>query len=174
MESNSKKGLIVLVVILSLLVVGLSSYLIYDKVLNDDNNKNNEIINDNIEEETIEIHIVSVSDTLLRFVGKYHYEYVYKNHENIGDGCRDYANLELKNDGTYTYSYGGTCAGGYVANGNYSIGKNKIYLFNDRCNIALIGDECMYPNCNNVIELDYTETNNSINIKFNDVILEKE
>lgn len=51
-NGNDKKGLIGLVVVLSVLVVGLSSYLIYDKLLEEDevNNKDNEIEeNDNNE-----------------------------------------------------------------------------------------------------------------------------
>ena len=42
MEKKSNKGLLVLVIVLSVLVVGLSGYLIYDKLLADDNTTNNE------------------------------------------------------------------------------------------------------------------------------------
>ena len=39
MEKNSSKGLLILTIILSLLVVGLSSYLIYDKMIAKDDNE---------------------------------------------------------------------------------------------------------------------------------------
>lgn len=53
MKKELNKGLLVLVVILSLLVVGLSSYLIYDKVFKGDNNvnKENDLVDNDINKE---------------------------------------------------------------------------------------------------------------------------
>lgn len=45
MEKNKNKSLLILVIILSLLVVGLSSYLIYDKMIAKDDNDENKINN---------------------------------------------------------------------------------------------------------------------------------
>jgi len=80
----------------------------------------------------------------------------------------------VKNDGTYNYSLWNNLWRRMDANGKYAISEDKIYSFNDNCNIALVGDECMYPNCTKIIELDYTEKHGEITISSGNTKLEKQ
>ena len=57
MEKNSRKGLLILTIILSLLVVGLSSYLIYDKMIAKDDNE----VVDNNEKTNIEFELLDLN-----------------------------------------------------------------------------------------------------------------
>ena len=154
MSKENNRGLIVLVVVLSILVLALSSYLIYDKVLAKDKDAN-DIVENNQDNE------LNPNELYSKFVGKYEYD--------GKEAGSSYHKLEILSNGTYTYSYGMHNGSGYNASGNYSISANKIYLFNDKCNIAIVGNECMYPNCDNLIELNYSIINNEINISDNNI-----
>jgi hypothetical protein len=104
-----------------------------------------------------------------KFYGKWEYLYEYEEPK----GCKDFQNLELKKDGTYTYSAGSNCAGAWEAKGKYAISQNKIYLYNDNCEISLVDNECIYPNCTKIEELNYTEKNGEISITSGTATLEK-
>lgn len=163
---NSNKGLIVTIIILSVVTISLTTYLFYSKMneenLQNDNKKTQN--NEKLENQDI----TNISSVFEKFYGKWEYIYKYE-----GLDCEDYHKLELKNDGTYIYLYGSNCAGASEAKGKYSISKNKIYLYNDDCNIALMEEECGYPNCSKIIELEYTEKDGEVSITTGTIKLEK-
>jgi len=142
--------------------------------VNEDGNiiTNNENLSDDKEQSSdlnnIADNKINSSDDFMKlFVGKYNYEKVY---EDLSSDCnKSYVNLEIKMDGTYTYSYGNACGGGGIAKGNYSIAKDKIYLFNDNCKFVSIDNECVEPNCSTLIKLDYTLVNENIKIVSGDL-----
>ena len=173
MENKSKNSIII--IILTIIILGLSAFIIYDKLINtsDKDNQNeianndnqnetnennednqNEIANNDNQNETTENN----EDLLAKFVGKYQYGERQYDCPPTVDG---YVFLELKKDGTYTYTGGNNCAGGYSAKGNYAISHDKIYLLNDDCKLNETG---FYPNCSPRYEVNYTETDGIINI----------
>ena len=137
-----------IIIVLIIFVIALLGYITYDKIINND----------------IENNSITLNEEIKKIAGKYEYDgktpgsYYYK--------------LELLENGTYTYSYGMHNGGGYNAKGNYALSNNKIYLFNDNCNIAVMGNECVYPNCEKIIELSYNVENNKISIKVENIELE--
>lgn len=159
MENRNK----IIITILSIIIVVLIGYIIYDKTTSLDIN-NEEANNSNNK------NIIS------KFAGSYQYGEKINDSQCNGTNKLDgtsYHYLELKSDGSYTYQYGTNCGGGESATGNYAINNNKIYLFNDNCEIALIDNQCTYPNCNKTIELNYSQNNNIINISTGSTLLEK-
>lgn len=171
MEKNIK--LYTIICILSITLLSLCVYITYDKLNNKENNQiefsennnQNEIINTTNE------------NFIEKFIGKYEYkpnidsniseEDIKKCSPNV-DVTFDIAKLEINNNDTYTFNYGTNCGSGYRINGNYAINNNKIYLFNDECKITKTeNNECVYPNCDALIILDYTEINKEISITYN-------
>ena len=166
-NKNSNK---ILITILIILVLGLSAFIVYDKLINTNKDINqDELANNDNQNETTENN----EDFLSKFVGKYQggediWTKTACNGTNELDGT-DYSYLELKLDGTYTFTYGTNCGSGYGAKGNYAINNNKIYLFNDECKITFNEEgteKCIYPNCDPLVILNYTETNEEINITY--------
>lgn len=143
MNRDDKRLFVTLTMVLSVLVVLLSGYLIYDKFVAKE--EKNDVVNNESNEGD---KVITSKEFISKFVGKYEYD-------GIEPGS-SYHKLEIFSDGKYIYSTGMYNGGAYTANGNYSISENKIYLFNDRCNIANLDGECIYPNCQKIIELDYT------------------
>ena len=115
MNRDDKRKFVVATIILSILVLALSSYLIYDKVLAKDKDAN-DVVENNQDNE------LNPNELYSKFVGKYEYD-----GKETGSS---YHKLEILSNGTYTYSYGMHNGSGHVASGNYSISANKIYLFN--------------------------------------------
>ena len=165
----------IVIVILSVMVVFLGGLVIYNGY--NSSNKTSDVVSDNtvkanndnkVVENTVSTN-VSVVDTISRFVGVYKYEKTFEQTDvSEESGCRfitETVNLELKSDGTFTYGQGPTCSGGISGEGTYAIGYNKIYLHNEKCNPVNTNDECVYPNCKPLIELQYSESNGEIIIK---------
>lgn len=153
---NWKSSLFVVLLVVFMLVCGIMLGNIDFSFNNDSENLNNSVMNDS-------------EEFMSLFVGKYNYEKVY---EDID--CKDYMNLEINSDGTYTYSSGGNCSSGADAQGKYAISNDKIYLFNDNCNISNVDGECMYVNCTSVYEFDYIIIDGKVKISVGGVELEKE
>lgn len=82
-------------------------------------------------------------------------------------------NLNLKDDGTYTYNSEAPCMEGTDASGKYSIYKNIIYLYNDKCNMVNLNNECTYQNCKPIIELKYENNQISAPVRENWIKLNK-
>ena len=163
---NNNKGLIAIIIILTIITLSLTAYLFYSKTNEENLQNDNEKIENN--EKLENQNITNISSVFEKFYGKWEYSYKYEDLD-----CEDYHKLELKKDGTYTYSSGSTCAGAWDAKGKYAISQNKIYLYNDNCKISLVDDVCTYPNCSKIEELDYTEKNGEIHISVGTVKLEK-
>lgn len=147
------------------ILLALSGYLVYDKLtvqkdneekiakyesdikkLQNDLKGGTDNTTNNCTAETTTINQI---DLLL---GNWHYEETF---DSGGLDCTATIKLELKEDGTYTYENGSTCSGGTSATGKYSISKNKIYLQNNNCQSIVSEQQCIYPNCKPIIELDY-------------------
>ena len=129
----------------------------------------NEVVDNNYKDNSIK-----VDDFISKFVGTYEYEYIYENFlcvpEEAGRKARYGITLQLNADGTYVYGKGGDCTGGTTAKGKYSLGRNVLYLYNDECEL---NEECQYPNCQKIIELEYEIIDNEININDFDIINNK-
>lgn len=153
----------IIIIILVILLLALSGYIIYDKT-------NNENIKEETTNNTVnsEINKPLNKEFLSKFSGKYSYEAIY-NKDNICSTTNDYpkakTNFELKEDGTYTYNFSIDCAGGTTSYGNYYIGNDKIYLIANDCPINEINEnQISYPNCHPVYEINYSITNNKIEL----------
>jgi len=152
---QKKQILLTLIIILIVCVVG---YLIYTMINSNKTYKAN--INkykDDIKKlenkiSDLENNSKEMSETLdISFiVGKY----LYKKHDSA---CDVEVNLTLKEDGTFIYENYDSCIGKSNAEGTYAMGSNKIYLYNKLCMPVpdSTARKCEYPNCKNIIELDY-------------------
>lgn len=168
MEKDNK-GLIVLVVILSLLVVGLGGYIIYDKVIDVEDKK--EILNNNKEDNNVEgneeennDNKVDVSKFYEKYSGKYEYS-LSRTVEEPVETCKDYVTIDLKEDGTYDYKYSICRGSGGNAKGNYIVLDHvgEIYLLNDLCKLDESYDGSVgYGNCSPIIELMFDEENEEL------------
>lgn len=161
-----KKKIILLLI--SIVFIGILSYFIYSKI-------NEDKIIDKYQDDIMKLEN-KISDLekmnkesknafdISFIVGKY----TYKKHD---ESCDIEINLDLKEDGSYTYENSSSCGNNTKAEGTYSLGNNKIYLYNKLCEPVpdSTARKCEYPNCKNVIELDYKDgkivTNNVMNGK---------
>ena len=161
MENQKKgKGKTVIIIILALALLGLGGYTIYDKM--NENSKTSSLEKEvkqlNNEITTLKKgkqENVDVINPIDKLIGNWSYEETIKSDNTE---CTATIKLELKEDGTYTYESGHTCAGGIEARGHWSISKDKIYLQNELCLPVPNGESnnCVYPNCQTEIELYYT------------------
>ena len=167
-NKKSGKGLIPVVVVLVLLVLGLGGYIAYDKFSVTENGKTEKPTQTEtqVEDNTIEESSISTvnnnSTTTIKtifnnLVGNYSQQ---KTTTDKDLSCTYYAELNLKEDGTYTYQAGCDCGGGIDASGNYALGVDKIYLYNDKCQPVTIPKdnceyECLYPNCRTLLDIEY-------------------
>lgn len=137
----------VFIVLLIFIIIGLSFYLIYDKVIVKDNQK--EGFN-NIEE-TVESQKNAKSYTYKDVAGNYYFEANIKI-EDLPDANRKYF-LILEEDGTYCYDTIFMAHGGHI--GNYMIVDNTIvlnHLFstgNDEAIVPYDGSEILQISDNN-------------------------
>jgi len=179
------------ITILSIIIVLLTSYIIYDYITihnlketeqKDETNNNESTNNNNNSENTNEStnnqeNIANENEIdeeyqkiLSKFAGKYQYGTAIDQNicntdepnEHRGYGFQI---LTLNNNETFTYSYGTNCGSGYYIEGKYIINKNIIYLINNKCHIALNeNNEFFLPNCGNLITLKFTHENDTIRI----------
>ena len=154
----SKKGK-VLITLLIIIIVALSSaiYCLYNDNVNKESTINDYKTNLNqLQNQVSTSNSNASTDTniLANVVGTWTYS------DKITDPeCDIYIKLVLNNDGTYTYSNTASCCGGRSIKGNYSIGKDKIYLYDDSCEAVPVpasDDTCQYPNCSIINSLGYT------------------
>lgn len=160
MEKKST-GKTIAIVILIILLLGTLGYITYDKFITKDDTTelqkqvkslNNQI--ENLKEKDSNTN----ADPLKKLSGVWTYKESYKMDEN--NPCEINVKLNMKDDGTYTYDNIATCGDGTIAKGTYALGKDKIYLHNENCEPVIVSsdsDECDYPNCTPIIEIDYKD-----------------
>ena len=122
-QKNS--GLIIVLVILLLLVIGLSGYLFYDKIIN--NNYSSENNNSNIENENSNVQLSDIYGTFAFHNSYFSLEGINDDYEQ-GHWETDYLFLLLKDDGS-AYIEGS----GYIENlstekANYILKNNRVIL----------------------------------------------
>lgn len=164
MEKKST-GKTIAIVILIILLLGILGYITYDKFIAKDDtielqkqvkSLNKQIENLNDKNTNLNDNTNTSVNPLENLVGVWVYKASYT--MDVNNECELNVKLDLRDDGTYTYEYGSTCAGGTLANGTYALGKDKIYLYNEDCKPVISSsdsDECTYPNCETIIVIDY-------------------
>ncbi len=176
----NNKGLKIVLVVLIIMVLALSGFIVYEKVLNKDNNvvDNNNKVNDNIKSDDNKTNFNLDTSLVSKFIGTYTYEgeyveeysKIYKNaggeelskYENLPTEATAYEKLTLKEDGTASASAGNLRAGGYSAEGKWYISNNVLIILNDTCKAVIIGDKVEYPNCQPIWSYPYEIKNNDI------------
>lgn len=162
---NWKSNLFIILLVVFILICGFMLGRINFNSLDNENNQivnedgnvitNNDKIQNVDSDNVVDNKINSSDDYMSLFVGKYSY----KSEEIVCGGenssCNNFIDLELNSDGRYIYSHGACCGGGGGASGSYSISKDKIYLYNEKCKFMAIDNECVEPNCSTLIKLDY-------------------
>ena len=145
-----------IIIILTIIILILSGYIIYNKTNNQKLNK----------EETNNTTIIKPlnSQVLSVFSGKYSYEKIYS--EDIcletNEKSKEKIKFELKEDGTFTYSYNLDCGGGFEINGNYYLGDDKIYLISNDCLFEVSNENSIsHGNCHPVEEIYYSINNSN-------------
>lgn len=156
---NKNKGLIILVVILSLFIIGLGGFIVYDKILN------NEVVN-NQEEKTksnnnYELFAQNLKDQFSKYDNN-NKNYLYVNSSIIKDGYEIYLN---KNQTLYVKYYNKELDAKY---GEYKIADN-VLSFNVVPSDQGPGNMLYFINENGTVGSADTEyginTNNQITIK---------
>ena len=180
-NQKSGKGKNVAIIILIILLLGAIGYISYDKFMNkNDNETTIQNYKNNIKTLKNEIETLKSNNSnaitnnpLSGFVGKYAYEGTeeFDSVEKYADHPKKgiVAKLEIKEDGTGTYTGGMLMGDVEDAKGNITINKNKIYLLNDNCKEMVVSgvnrDECVSPNCNPIIVFDYNGDKISIAVQ---------
>ena len=78
-----------------------------------------------------------------------------KKHED-GTEMYDYKRLTINKDGTAKYEEMMSRAGSFTSEGPVYVGKDKLYLVNDKCKeMVITGDFCSWPNCTNAYTFNY-------------------
>lgn len=172
----NNKVLKIVLVVLIIMVLALSGFIVYEKVLNKNNNviDNNNKVNDNIKPDDNKTDCKLATSLVSKFIGTYTYEgeYVekYKNasgeelskYENLPSNATVYEKLILNEDGSASASAGNVRAGGYSAEGKWYISNNELIIINNKCEATIIGDEVEYPNCQPIWSYPYEITNDNI------------
>ena len=109
--------LIILIVILSILVGGLGSYIIFDKALSKDSTNENEINQNETNKNT--------DDTKEKYIGTYTLNFKDNAPEDVKEA--GVSSIKLNDDDTFEF-IANMCSGMLTINGNYSIGDNTIVL----------------------------------------------
>ena len=178
----NNKGLKIVLVVLIIIVFALSGFIVYEKVLNKDNNvvDNNNKVNDNIKSDDNKTNFNLDTSLVSKFIGTYTYEgeyveeysKIYKNaggeelskYENLPTEATAYEKLTLKEDGTASASAGNVRAGGWSAKGKWYISNNELIILNDTCKAYEISNdgEIVYGNCQPIWSYSFEITDNSI------------
>ena len=172
----NNKGLKIVLVVLIIMVLALGGFIVYEKVLNKDNNvvDNNNKVNDNIKSDDDKTDCKLGTSLVSKFIGTYTYEgeYVekYKNasgeelskYENLPSNATAYEKLILNEDGSASASAGNVRAGGYSAEGKWYISNNELIIINDKCEATIISDKVEYPNCQPIWLYSFEITDNDI------------
>ena len=172
----NNKGLKIALVVLIIMVLALGGFIVYEKVLNKNNNviDNNNKVNDNIKPDDNKTECKLDTSLVSKFIGTYTYEgeYVekYKNasgeelskYENLPSNATVYEKLVLNEDGSASASAGNVRAGGYEAEGKWYISNNELIIINNKCEATIIGDKVEYPNCQPIWSYPYEITDDNI------------
>lgn len=172
----NNKGLKIALVVLIIMVLALGGFIVYEKVLNKNNNviDNNNKVNDNIKPDDNKTDCKLDTSLVSKFIGTYTYEgeYVekYKNasgeelskYENLPSNVTVYEKLILNEDGSAMANAGNVRAGGYSAEGKWYISNNELIIINNKCEATIIGDKVEYPNCQPIWSYPFEITDNNI------------
>ena len=172
----NNKVLKIVLVVLIIMVLALSGFIVYEKVLNKNNNviDNNNKVNDNIKPDDNKTDCKLDTSLVSKFIGTYTYEgeYVEKEknasgeelskYENLPSNATAYEKLILNEDGSASASAGNLRAGGYSAEGKWYISYNELIIINDKCEATIIGDKVEYPNCQPIWSYSFEITDNNI------------
>lgn len=172
----NNKGLKIVLVVLIIMVLSLGGFIVYEKVLNKNNNviDNNNKVNDNIKPDDNKTDCKLDTSLVSKFIGTYTYEGEYVEKEKNASGETKYEEdpwvsgkmasekLVLNEDGTASASAGNVRAGGYSAEGKWYISNNELIIINNKCEATIIGDEIEYPNCQPIWSYPYEITNDTI------------
>lgn len=172
----NNKGLKIALVVLIIMVLALGGFIVYEKVLNKNNNviDNNNKVNDNIKPDDNKTDCKLDTSLVSKFIGTYTYEGEYVEKEKNASGETKYEEdpwasgkmasekLVLNEDGTASASAGNVRAGSYSAEGKWYISNNELIIINNKCEATIIGDEVEYPNCQPIWSYPYEITNDTI------------
>mgnify|MGYP004459621841 FL=1 len=172
----NNKGLKIALVVLIIMVLALGGFIVYEKVLNKNNNviDNNNKVNDNIKPDDNKTDCKLDTSLVSKFIGTYTYEGEYVEKEKNASGETKYEEdpwasgkmasekLVLNEDGSASASAGNVRAGGYSAEGKWYISNNELIIINNKCEATIIGDEVEYPNCQPIWSYPYEITNDTI------------
>ncbi len=172
----NNKGLKIVLVVLIIMVLALGGFIVYEKVLNKNNNviDNNNKVNDNIKPDDNKTDCKLDTSLVSKFIGTYTYEGEYVEKEKNASGETKYEEdpwasgkmasekLVLNEDGSASASAGNVRAGGYSAEGKWYISDNELIIINDKCEATIIGDKVEYPNCQPIWSYSFEITDNNI------------
>ncbi len=182
----NNKGLKIVLVVLIIMVLALGGFIVYEKVLNKNNNvidNNNKVndnkvndnkVNDNIKSDDNKTDCKLDTSLVSKFIGTYTYEgeYVEKEknasgeelskYENLPSNVTAYEKLILNEDGSASASAGNVRAGSYSAEGKWYISNNELIIINNKCEATIIGDKVEYPNCQPIWSYPYEITDDNI------------
>lgn len=172
----NNKGLKIALVVLIIMVLALGGFIVYEKVLNKNNNviDNNNKVNDNIKPDDNKSDCKLDTSLVSKFIGTYTYEGEYVEKEKNASGETNYEEdpwasgkmasekLVLNKDGSASASAGNVRAGGYSAEGKWYISNNELIIINNKCEATIIGDEVEYPNCQPIWSYPYEITDDNI------------
>lgn len=174
----NNKGLKIVLVVLIIIVLALGGFIVYEKVLNKNNNviDNNNKANDNIKSDDNKTDCKLDTSLVSKFIGTYTYEGEYVEKEKNASGETKYEEdpwasgkmasekLVLNEDGSASASAGNVRAGGYSAEGKWYISNNELIIINDKCKAYEISNdgEIVYGNCNPIWSYPYEITNDTI------------
>lgn len=174
----NNKGLKIVLVVLIIIVLALGGFIVYEKVLNKNNNviDNNNKANDNIKPDDNKTDCKLDTSLVSKFIGTYTYEGEYVEKEKNASGETKYEEdpwasgkmasekLVLNEDGSASASAGNVRAGGYSAEGKWYISDNELIIINDKCKAYEISNdgEIVYGNCNPIWSYPFEITDNNI------------
>ena len=170
----NNKGLKIVLIVLIIMVLALGGFIVYEKVLN----KNNNVI-DNKTDCKLDTSLVS------KFIGTYTYEGEYVEKEKNASGETKYEEdpwasgkmtsekLVFNEDGSASASAGNVRAGSYSAKGKWYISNNELIIINNKCEATIIGDKVEYPNCQPIWSYPYEITDDNIVISSGNNTMDK-